>query len=170
VRAGIVSVALAMALIALTGGTGLAVGSEVESLRGLSECTSATGTDLAVIAREPLVPVVDASVMAGMPVTFSAHSAVPLTFLIASTPSVLPVRSDHESLPAPPGSHGIDKGAGIDQPSASGPPTYTFTSLNAGVVPRVLYWEVSPSHRKMSNIANLYQPSRAGSMPHLREC
>jgi hypothetical protein len=29
------------------------------------------------------------------------------------------------------------------QPSASGPPTYTFTSLNAGVIPRVLYWEVS---------------------------
>lgn len=73
------------------------------------------------------LPAEAATVTAGSPVTFSAPSTVPLTFAIASSPSLL-------------ANPDIDRG--LAQPSGS-ENMQTFTSLKAGSAARTVYWTVS---------------------------
>jgi hypothetical protein len=73
------------------------------------------------------LPAEAATVTAGSPVTFSAPSAVPLTFAIASSPSLLANPDIDQGLAQPSGSENMQ----------------TFTSLKAGSAAGTVYWTVS---------------------------
>lgn len=76
-----------------------------------------------------MAPVNEASVTTGTQISFSATGRVPLTFSVASSPSLL-------AMPD------IATGPGIAQSSGS-PAVYTFSSPAVSSLPRMVYWTVS---------------------------
>ena len=92
-----------------------------------------------------LTPAENATVSVGTPLTFSGASSVPLTFAIATSPTLLSTNPD------------IASGAGEVQPATGSSPTYDFTSTAATAKPGTIYWSVSFSDSTF--------PECAGSTP-----
>lgn len=92
-------------------------------------CGAASASNLGVLERS-LSPVSGTSVSQGAQVTFSGLSSVPVTFSVASSPTLL-------SAPD------IDSGSGVQQTSSTGESTYTFTSTKATATPGTVYWTAS---------------------------
>ena len=94
-----------------------------------------------------LAPQDAASVQVGSSVTFSGESSSPLTFAVASSPSLL-------STPD------VDAGPGVAQPPAAttSKPTYTFTSIVAASAPRTIYWTASFPESGVPSCASLPSP------------
>ncbi len=120
---------------------------------GLTCSLDVRGNEIVVNGR--LTPQDAASIQAGSSVTFSAESASPLTFALASSPSLLPTPD-------------IGIGAGVVQPSATAmsTPTYTFTSSAAASVPRTIYWTASFLESGIPSCASLSPaPSNSVTSP-----
>ena len=100
-----------------------------------------------IVVNGTLAPQDTASVQAGSSVTFSGESSSPLTFAVASSPSLL-------STPD------IDTGPGVAQPPAATTekPTYTFTSSAAASAPRTIYWTASFPESGIPSCASLSSP------------
>jgi hypothetical protein len=100
-----------------------------------------------IVVNGTLAPQDAASVQAGNSVTLSAESSSPLTFAVASSPSLL-------SAPD------IDAGPGVAQPpaTATSKPTYTFTSIAAASAPRTIYWSASFPESGIPSCASLSPP------------
>jgi hypothetical protein len=164
--AGVAVLAAVVFLVVVPGGVGVAGGSEPASINGMEACVSASMTTLALVERE-LAPAANATVQAGVPVTFTVgRSEVPLTFLVASTPVVLPSPDAYHPDSPTLGSPDVDSGAGTVLPSGLGPSGYTFTSQKAGVIPRDLYWEVSFSTSGLPACATQI-PSQRSTPPRM---
>jgi hypothetical protein len=90
-------------------------------------CAGASQANMAVLEGS-LSPASNAFVQAGAPVTFSGNSEVPVTFTVASSPTLL-------------SSPDIDSGLGSLQPGTS---SYSFTTAKATATPGILiYWDAS---------------------------
>lgn len=100
-----------------------------------------------IVVNGTLAPQDAASVQTGSSVTFSGESSSPLTFAVASSPSLL-------STPD------IDTGPGVAQPpsATTAKPTYTFTSSAAASVPRTVYWTASFLESGIPSCASLSSP------------
>lgn len=95
-------------------------------------CGAEVGSEQAVL-ESSLAPMNEASVRQDSTASFSAHSGVPLTFSIASSPALL-------------ASPNLDSGLATAQPPAN--PTehdvaYSFSSSKATVIAGVVYWDAS---------------------------
>src|ERR1700728_4720148 len=89
------------------------------------ECYAASQADLGALEAR-LGPSNGVTVQTGTPVTFSGYSGSPVTFAVASSPTLL-------------SSPDIDGGIGTAQPEE----LYTFTSTKAVATPRTVYWDAS---------------------------
>jgi hypothetical protein len=88
------------------------------------------------------LPGEDAKVVAGTPVTFSAPSPTPVTFAVASSPTLL-------------ASPNIDQGLGQPLPSENEEHMQVFTSSKAALAPGTVYWQVSFSAAEVEGCAGV---------------
>ena len=135
VRRGLVLLALAAVLVA--GSAGLARGYTEGPPEPWAICQGSSEATQAVLERH-LSPLSGASVQAGAPVAFSSISGQPVTFAVASSPTLL-------------SSPDIDGGLGAAQPESA----YTFTSTKAGATPGIVYWDASFSDAGIAACAGL---------------
>lgn len=115
-----------LALVVATPADGVTIGV------GPAEMCLAEWTSNMMVLEGSMSPSMGATVRVGEAVELSGESEAPLTFEIASAPSLL-------STP------NIDGGPGSAQPSASNPKesVYSFVSTKATERPGVVYWTVS---------------------------
>jgi hypothetical protein len=89
-----------------------------------------------------LGPADGASTQQDAPVAFSGSSIVPVSFAVASSPTLL-------STPD------IDSGPGVQQAPSSGKATYTFTSGKAAATAGTVYWGASFSNAGLPDCSGL---------------
>jgi len=108
-----------------------------------ANCSGNIAADRTVIEVDEL-PEEGATVTVGTPVTFSAPSAAPVTFSVASLPTLL-------------GSPDIDRGLAQPQPAPGGAIDHmqVFTSSQAASTPGTVYWQASFSAAEVPECAGL---------------
>jgi hypothetical protein len=117
---------------------------------GWVACDAAIGANLQLL-EATFAQRAGSTVYVGTPVTFSSVSSSPLSFAIASSPTLL-------STPD------IDSGAGSPAPApppdAPGSVVYSFTSTKATATARTVYWTASFSSAGISGCAGQPQQTR----------
>jgi hypothetical protein len=115
--------ALVLGLVGLSAGS--AYGNVYEA--PYLSCFDESFADMATL-RASLVPAEGAAVPVGAPVTFTGNARAPVTFAVASSPTLLATPD-------------IDSGLGSAQPALG--EGYSFTSTKTSAKPGTVYWDAS---------------------------
>lgn len=129
-----------LAVLSLTGWIVIAAGAaEATSLTPADYCSAQSAANLAFV-ESSISPRNGATAQIGEPISFSAHSGVPLTFAVASSPATL-TNPD------------IDSGEGAFQPDPE--PAYAFTSAKTTATARIVYWQAAFANADLSSCIGL---------------